>query len=84
MNPVSESEARDRLTELLNAAAEGDEVVIVRAGGAMFRLVPVVSETASPDWEADGADFMGTHGAAFEALARRVVDKNQELYRRLT
>lgn len=35
------SEAKAKLSELLDAAASGDEVVIARSGRAIARLVPV-------------------------------------------
>lgn len=41
MVPISVEEARDRLPELMDEAAEGEEVVIARADGTAFRLVPV-------------------------------------------
>jgi antitoxin (DNA-binding transcriptional repressor) of toxin-antitoxin stability system len=44
MAPVSVEEAQDRLPELMDEAAGGEEVVIARADGSSFRLVPL--ETA--------------------------------------
>jgi antitoxin (DNA-binding transcriptional repressor) of toxin-antitoxin stability system len=41
MVPISMEEAQDRLPELMDEAAEGEEVVIARADGTAFRLVPV-------------------------------------------
>ena len=41
MVPVSVEEAQDRLPELMDEAADGEEVVIARADGSAFRLVPV-------------------------------------------
>lgn len=35
------SEAKARLSELLEAAASGDEVVIAKSGKAIARLVPI-------------------------------------------
>ncbi len=35
------AEAKAQLSQLLNAALEGEEVVIARAGRAIVRLVPV-------------------------------------------
>ena len=41
MTPISVEEAQDRLPELMDEAAGGEEVVISRADGSAFRLVPV-------------------------------------------
>lgn len=41
MAPISVEEARDRLPELMDEAAEGEEVVIARPDGTAFRLVPI-------------------------------------------
>jgi antitoxin (DNA-binding transcriptional repressor) of toxin-antitoxin stability system len=41
MASISVEEAQDRLPELMDDAAEGEEVVIARADGSAFRLVPV-------------------------------------------
>lgn len=41
MAPISVEEAQDRLPELMDEAAGGEEVVIARADGSAFRLVPV-------------------------------------------
>lgn len=41
MAPISVEEAQDRLPELMDDAAEGEEVVIARADGLAFRLVPI-------------------------------------------
>jgi antitoxin (DNA-binding transcriptional repressor) of toxin-antitoxin stability system len=41
MAPISVEEAQDRLAELMEEAAGGEEVVIARADGSAFRLVPI-------------------------------------------
>jgi antitoxin (DNA-binding transcriptional repressor) of toxin-antitoxin stability system len=41
MAPISVEEAQDRLPELMDEAEGGEEVVIARADGSAFRLVPV-------------------------------------------
>jgi antitoxin (DNA-binding transcriptional repressor) of toxin-antitoxin stability system len=41
MAPISVEEAQDRLPELMDDAAGGEEVVIARADGSAFRLVPI-------------------------------------------
>lgn len=41
MAPISVEEAQDRLAELMDEAAGGEEVVIARADGSAFRLVPI-------------------------------------------
>lgn len=45
MKTANVHQAKTNLSQLLNAAAEGDEVVITRRGGAVtrFKLVPLVS-----------------------------------------
>ncbi|MFV0260216.1 MAG: type II toxin-antitoxin system Phd/YefM family antitoxin [Acidimicrobiales bacterium] len=40
------SEAKAKLSELLDAAARGDEVVIARSGRAVARLVPIELPTS--------------------------------------
>ena len=40
MEPVDLAEARQHLAALLERAARGEDVVIVRGDGAAFRLVP--------------------------------------------
>jgi antitoxin (DNA-binding transcriptional repressor) of toxin-antitoxin stability system len=41
MAPISVREAQDRLPELMDEAEGGEEVVIARADGSAFRLVPI-------------------------------------------
>jgi antitoxin (DNA-binding transcriptional repressor) of toxin-antitoxin stability system len=41
MAPISVEEAQDRLPELMEEAAGGEDVVIARADGSAFRLVPI-------------------------------------------
>jgi antitoxin (DNA-binding transcriptional repressor) of toxin-antitoxin stability system len=43
MAPISVEEAQHRLPELMDEAAGGEEVVIARADGTAFRLVPMES-----------------------------------------
>jgi prevent-host-death family protein len=43
MTQVNIYEAKTRLSQLVEAAAAGDEVVIAKAGRPMVRLVPVVA-----------------------------------------
>ncbi len=44
-------EAKTRLSELVQAALDGEEVLIARAGKAAVRLVPVISgETLTTGW----------------------------------
>lgn len=44
-------EAKTKLSELVQAAIDGEEVLIARAGKAAVRLVPVVSEqTLTKGW----------------------------------
>ncbi len=42
MRKVEVQEAKERLDELIDEAADGAEVVIERGDGAAFRLVPVL------------------------------------------
>ena len=42
MRKVEVREAKERLDELMDEAADGTEVVIERGDGAVFRLVPVL------------------------------------------
>ncbi|MEM1115046.1 MAG: type II toxin-antitoxin system prevent-host-death family antitoxin [Bacteroidota bacterium] len=45
---VGLNEAKERLPELVEEAASGEEVVISRGDGASFRLVPVATARLSP------------------------------------
>lgn len=47
MHKVDLKEAKTRLAELVEEAAQGEEVVIERGDGATFRIVPVVREEDS-------------------------------------
>lgn len=42
MRPIQLQEAQNRLPELINAVAHGEEVVIERGDGMTFKIVPVV------------------------------------------
>ena len=48
MREVNVREARSHLSELLDAAERGQEIIIVRSGARAARLVPVVDESARP------------------------------------
>ena len=50
MKTANVHEAKTNLSRLLNAAAEGDEVVITRRGGKVnkFRIVPIESGVKPP------------------------------------
>jgi prevent-host-death family protein len=62
-------EAKTRLSDLVERAANGEDIVIAKAGRPRVRLVPVVERTQprrpgalkgriwfGPDWEADVTD----------------------------
>ena len=48
MHEVELQEAKVRLTELIDEAACGEEVVITRGDGAAFRIIPVSQPTPYP------------------------------------
>lgn len=48
MRKVKLDEAQHRLPELIEEAANGEDVVISRGDGADFRLVPVLEPTRRP------------------------------------
>ena len=48
MRKVEPGEAQQRLPELIEEAARGEEVVISRGDGAAFRLVPVLEPKRRP------------------------------------
>lgn len=48
MRTVPLDEAQQRLPELMDEAAGGEEVVISRGDGASFRLVPIVASAPRP------------------------------------
>lgn len=45
MQTVNMHEAKSRLSALVNAALDGEEVVIAKAGTPLIRLVPYQSQT---------------------------------------
>lgn len=59
------AEAKAKLSELLDAAAAGDDVVIARSGTPVARLVPV----GSPPSRQLGFLSLDVDDALFEALA---------------
>ncbi len=48
MQQVNLKEASTQLTELIEAAASGEEVVIMRSDGSSFKLMPIGAVGASP------------------------------------
>jgi len=48
MEPIALKDAQHRLPELIEEAANGEDVVIARGDGATFRLVPVVQPERRP------------------------------------
>ena len=50
MSCYSMTEARWRLSELLNRALAGEEVIVARRGAPVARLVPVVGGPLDLEW----------------------------------
>lgn len=50
MTRVTVEQASERLPDLVNAAVGGEEVVVVRDGGAAVRLVPVPTREGRPQF----------------------------------
>ena len=75
---ISAREARKRISTLLDLAQKGEEVVILRRGKRVARLVPAEnSKRGLPDL----TDFRASIAVKGEALSRAVVDtRNQERY----
>ena len=48
MQQIQLKEAETRLAELLEAAADGEKVLIVRSDGQSFRIVPMMAVQATP------------------------------------
>jgi antitoxin (DNA-binding transcriptional repressor) of toxin-antitoxin stability system len=48
MHPINLKEAESHLAELIEAAASGQEVVIVRSDGTSFKIVPINPVRATP------------------------------------
>jgi antitoxin (DNA-binding transcriptional repressor) of toxin-antitoxin stability system len=48
MSTIELGDASKRLPELVEQAAQGEDVVIIRGDGAAFRLVPVVRPEPKP------------------------------------
>jgi len=46
MNPLNPFEAKTKLSELVERAAAGEEVVIAKAGRLLARLIPLGKRTA--------------------------------------
>jgi prevent-host-death family protein len=65
MNPtVGLTEARERLTEILERVVEGEQVVVTRYGSAVAAIVPVPAEL-------DGDPPLGLGAFAGAAASRR-------------
>jgi prevent-host-death family protein len=47
---VSVYEAKSKLSQMINMALEGDEVVITRNGADTVKLVPASKSTSKGDW----------------------------------
>ncbi|NDJ22121.1 DUF2281 domain-containing protein [Nostoc sp. B(2019)] len=48
MHQVSLKEAETRLAELIEEAAGGEEVIIIRSDGTSFKIVPLSAVKATP------------------------------------
>lgn len=48
MHTVALQEAAGRLAELIDEVASGEEVVIARADGATFKIIPIALRPPSP------------------------------------
>ena len=48
MHKIALTEAENRLAELIEEAASGEEVIITRGDGASFKLVPLLRQQAHP------------------------------------
>lgn len=48
MHQVNLQEAEARLAELIEEAADGEEVVIIRSDGTSFKIVPIRTVSATP------------------------------------
>lgn len=48
MHQVNLKEAETRLAELIEEAAGGEEVVIIRSDGTSFKIVPISAVRAAP------------------------------------
>jgi antitoxin (DNA-binding transcriptional repressor) of toxin-antitoxin stability system len=48
MHPVNLTEAETRLAALIEEAADGEEVIIIRSDGTSFKIVPLDAVKATP------------------------------------
>ena len=48
MQPVNLKDAETQLAKLIEAAAEGEDVIITRSDGTAFKIVPVASAGVTP------------------------------------
>lgn len=73
-------EAKTKLSELVQAALDGEEVLIARAGKAAVRLVPVVSvERLTSSWGTlaiDAAALEAAFAPEVEAEVARLFEDN--------
>jgi len=61
MRQISTYDAKNRLSELLDAVATGETIEIVRRGKPAARLVPIPSENAAFSTPADAARWLREH-----------------------
>jgi prevent-host-death family protein len=74
---VTAKQARDRLSEMLDRAARGEEVVILRRGKPVVRLVPTVGQQKSarlPDLKV----FRDSIRARGKSLTKHLLDERKE------
>jgi prevent-host-death family protein len=78
MEEVNVKEARKRISELLDKAQRGEEVLIMRRGKKVARLSPVVEgEKKLPDL----TDFRASISVEGQPMSQIVIDgRNEERY----
>lgn len=76
MNTVNMSEARRRLSDLVDSAERGQSVVITRRGRAVARIVPAQREARKPLPEM--GDFRASLKVKGKSLSDTVVEMRAE------
>lgn len=75
MAKVNVREARERLPELLDRVEHGEEIVVIRRGKSVARLVPVEPASSKLPSLAAFRKSIGASGASSVELIRRERDK---------
>lgn len=65
---VSVYEAKSKLSQMINMALDGEEVVITRNGQATVKLVPAMTSKGKADWIGSWKGKAKIHDSFYESL----------------